>query len=127
MGSQTRCLVWRHGDIGRNELAIPSALRIGTTPVDLEVWIRSLAVEDLARWLHSRLHGLAILLLQLRHVRRRIRRGEIRLAILKMLDLARRVLRAHEAAVEAAHLVTFRRRVLVLEFGLECSQYKILG
>jgi hypothetical protein len=35
-----------------------------------------------------------------------------------MLDLARRVLRAYEAAVQAAHLVTFRGRVLVLKLGL---------
>jgi hypothetical protein len=35
-----------------------------------------------------------------------------------MLNLARRVLCAHEAAVQTPHLVAFRRRVLVLEFGL---------
>lgn len=48
----------------------------------------------------------------------RVRRGKVGLAFLKMLDLARRVLRAHEAAMEAAHLITFGRRVLVLKFGL---------
>jgi hypothetical protein len=37
---------------------------------------------------------------------------------LKMFDLARRVFRAHEAAMKAAHLVTFGRRVLVLKLGL---------
>jgi hypothetical protein len=51
-------------------------------------------------------------------VRLRIGRGEVRLAFLQMLNLARRVLCAHEAAVQASHLVAFGRRVLVLEFGL---------
>lgn len=78
MGGQARSLMWLHWNVGRNELAIPSALRIGTTAVDLKVWIRSLAVEDLVRWLrHARFHALCVLLLHLRHVRLRIRRGEI--------------------------------------------------
>jgi hypothetical protein len=48
----------------------------------------------------------------------RIGRSEIGLAFLEMFNLARRVLCAHEAAVQAPHLVAFRGRVLVLEFGL---------
>lgn len=47
-----------------------------------------------------------------------------------MFDLTGRVLRAHEAAMKTAHLVTFRGRVLVLELGLGlvgCGQNKLLG
>jgi hypothetical protein len=54
-------------------------------------------------------------------MRLRVGRGKVGLAFLKMLNLARGVLCAHEAAVQTAHFVTFGRCVLVLEFGL-CGQ-----
>jgi hypothetical protein len=116
--SQTRRLVWLQRLTRRNGLAVSRALRVGAAPVDLKVRIRCLAVEDLAGCLrHVGLNGVCILL-HLRHVRLRVWRGKVGLAFLQVFDLPRRVLCAHEAAMQAAHLVTFRRRVLVLKLGL---------
>jgi hypothetical protein len=120
MRRQTRRLVWLQRRIRRNGLAVSRALRVGAAAVDLEVRVRCLAVQNLAGCLrYVCLNSVCILLLlHLRHVRLRVRRGEVGLAFLEVLDLAGRVLCAHEAAMQAAHLVTFRRRVLVLELGL---------
>ena len=114
---------------GRNRLAIARTFGIGATPEYLEVWIGALAVQELARaGRHARVHGrsfmlfvlvlvlvwlLLLLLLLLKDLR--IRRGEIRLTVLEMLNLASRVLCAHKAAVETAYFVAFGGGVLVLE------------
>jgi hypothetical protein len=118
MCSQTWRLVWWQRPIWGNELAVSCALRVGAATVDLEVRIWCLAIEYLTGCLrHVSFNGICILL-HLRHVGLRIWRGEVALAFLKMLNLTRRVLCTYEAAVQAAHLVTFRGRVLVLKLSL---------
>ena len=96
-------------DVGRNGLAIAGALVVRPSTVDLEVWVGMLAAED-ARGLRQarvELGGilLLLLLLLLGEVRLRVGRRQIRLAFLQVLNLARRVLRAHEAAVETSYFV----------------------
>jgi hypothetical protein len=110
-------MVWLHGQIGRNRMAISPALRIGPATMDLQVWVRCLSIQNLGRLRHGLFISAAVLLLR-GHVRLRIGRGEVRLAFLQMLNLARRVLCAHETAVQTADFVTFRGRVLVLKLGL---------
>lgn len=105
-----------HLDIRRKGLAIASALCIWTTSMDLEVWIRRLAVEDLAGARgHARLTGGGILLLGLKQMCLGIGGGEVRLALLQVLDLAGGVLRADEATVQTSHFVALAGRILVLK------------
>jgi hypothetical protein len=116
-----------HGQIGGNGLAVPRALRVRPTTVDLQVRVRRLAIQDLTWCLrYGRVNGLGVLLLlHLRHMRLCIWRGQVRLTFLKMLNLTRRVLRANEAAVQTAHFVTFGGCVLVLEFGLKNNVQRV--
>ena len=111
--------------IGRNGLAISCALRIGATTMHLKVRIRLLAAQYLAGnrrhpWIDGSCILLLLLALSLQEMGLRFGGGEVGLALLEMLDLAGRVLCAHEAAVQTAHFVTFRGRILVLEL-CKCS------
>jgi hypothetical protein len=108
-----------------NRLAVPRALRVRPTTVDLQVRVRRLAIQYLTWCLrHGRVNDLGVLLLlHLRHMRLRIWRGQVRLAFLKMFNLTRRVLRTDEAAVQTANFVAFGGCVLVLEFGLRSSAH----
>jgi hypothetical protein len=129
MCSQARCLVLLHGQVRGNRLAVPRALRVRPTTVDLQVRVRRLAIQYLTWCLrHGRVNDLGVLLLlllllHLRHMRMRIWRGQVRLAFLKMFNLTRRVLRTNEAAVQTANFVAFGGCVLVLEFGLRSSAH----
>lgn len=101
--------------MGRNGLAIAGTLRVGAATMHLEIWVWLLAVQYSTRplrhaWLY---HRLATLVRQ--HMCLRVRRIEISLTLLEMLNLPGRVLRSHEAAVLASDLVAFRGRIRVLE------------
>lgn len=113
MCSQRWRNVRRNGNVWRESLAVATALCIGPAPMHLQVWIRCLAAEDLAWALgHGRAHGrffiwllLLLLLLQGELVGLCIGRGEVRLAVLEMLNLPGGVFGADKAAVEASYLV----------------------
>jgi hypothetical protein len=116
VGCQAGRLVGMHGQTRRKRFAISCALgTIWPTTVNLQVGVRGLAVEDLGRGLGCSRLVRGSILLHLRHMGLRIGRRQIQLAFLEVLNLARGILCAHVAAVQTAHFVAFRRRVLVLE------------
>jgi hypothetical protein len=92
----------------------------------LQVWVGLLAVQYLTRtWCPGRVNWRRILLLLLllllmlmllllllllllrMQVCLRFGRGLVLLAVLEMLNLARRVLRAHEATMQTSHFIAF--------------------
>lgn len=125
-GSKTRR---RDGFGGNNGLAVTGALAcVWTPPLDLEVWIGLLATEYLAGRSsgQSGLNRSAIVLLLLGgEMGLGIRRGEVSLALLQMLDLARRVLCADVAAVATADLVALGGSLLVLELSKGAPDVRI--
>jgi hypothetical protein len=97
--------------IRRNGLPITSAFRVWTAAMYLQIWVRLLTIQD-STWTlrHVRVdHRLAGLTWH--HMRLRIWRVQIGLTLLEMLNLSRRVLRSHEAAVLTPDLVTFGGRI----------------
>lgn len=104
--------------VGGELLAITAALDVGPATVDLEVWIRLLAVEHSSRC-DAGGHGPLVAVLRAPCLG--LGRSQVGLALVEMFNLARRVLRAHEAAVQTAHLITFCGRVLVLELSKGAS------
>lgn len=122
MGGQRRRNVGCHGNIRRDGLSIACAFIVGTAPVYLKIGIGLLSAQYLAGTLsHARLNRqsilrwLLLLLLLGKKMSLRLGRREISLAVLEMLDLARCVFGANEAAMQTADFVTFRGRILVLE------------
>jgi hypothetical protein len=93
---------WWHMTVGRNGLSITGTFAVRPSTVDLEVGIGMLAAED-ARGLRQtslELRGILLPLpLLLGEVCLRVVRVQIGLAFLQVLNLARRVLCAHVAAV----------------------------
>lgn len=98
-------------DVGCDELAVACALGVGAPPMDLEIRVWVLAGQ------YGSTAGGAVLLdvgVEVGalcsgylggEIGLRVGRCEVRLALLEVLNLARRVLRAHEAAVETSDLV----------------------
>jgi hypothetical protein len=120
VGSQRGREVWVMV-VGGEELAIAGPLVVGPATMDLKVGVRVLAVQSSS--LCTLLHGLnwralgfillpllllLLLLLDLEGMGLGFRRIEISLAFLEMFDLARRVLRSHEAAVKTSYFITLR-------------------
>ena len=110
MRRQGRRNIGCHSNVWRNRLSIAGAFIVRSAPVHLEVWVGLLAIQYLAG--ASRGHTginrqsilrrrLMLLLLLLLGDQMGLCLGgcEVSLAVLEMLNLARRVLCAHEAAM----------------------------
>lgn len=112
-----------HVNVRRDGLAVTRALRVRATTVDLEVRIRMLAAQDTGALRHAGVDARGRAMLVLGEVRLSFWGGQVRLALLQMLDLARGVLRAHEAAVQTSHLVALGRLVTgrIVEMGACCD------
>jgi hypothetical protein len=93
-----------------NGLAVSCALGVGAAAMDLEVRIWMLAVQDAGSGgaVCDVLVDLGALVGD--EVGLGIRRRQIGLALLQMLNLAGGVLRAHEAAVETSYFVALAQR-----------------
>jgi hypothetical protein len=103
----------RHVAVGRNGLSITDALVVRPSTVDLEVRIGMLPAEDAGGLRETSLELGGILLplpLLLGEVCLRVVRRQVGLAFLQMLNLARRVLCAHVAAVQTSYFITLPAR-----------------